>query len=499
MRHILFLIGLIALLSAVPVGAAEAWSAVDDADVIVVGAGFAGMVAAVEAADTGARVVLFEKTARTGGSVVIAGGSISGANAMMQYEAGITHDSPEAFYADIYRLGRGKHDPELAWTHVRQAGLAVDYMDKMGVDFGDREPGNSAYDPFDIDRQYMAEDGGLGYFYVLDAAIDERIERGRIQLFLSTEVIDLIQDETGQVTGVTAVDVETGESTDYAAPATILATGGYAANMDLIRRYNYENALTAALPHATGDGYVMAEKIGAGFANMDYLPAYPGSIPLPDSGDRHRVAAQVVDYPGAIWVNQYGQRMTSEDGLTVTERQDVWANAPANTVYIILDSRMRAENDSVISGQDWEYFDGLIEDGVVQTAGSIPELADKLGIASRGLVETVERYNGFVDAGEDEDFGRSDLTYGLEEAPFFGFKTYPYVLLSKGGPTMNTRAQLLDENGAIIWGIYQTGELVGGANIGGHGSVGGLAHTINVVWGRISGQNAAEYALSQRR
>ncbi len=334
---------------------------------------------------------------------------------------------------------------------------------------------------------------------MLDAEINKRIERGDIQLFLSTEVVDLLQDKTGRVVGVTAVDAETEESQDYTAPATILATGGYAANMELIQRYNYENALTAALPHATGDGYVMAEKIGAGFANMEYLPAYPGSIPLPDSDYRHSVSAQVVNYPGAIWVNHYGQRMSSEDGLTVTQRQDVWANAPANTVFILLDSRIRAENESIVSGRDWEYFDGLIDDGVVQVADTIEELAEKLGIASSGLVETVVRYNGFVDAGEDTDFGRADLAYALEEAPFYGFKTYPYVLLTKGGPTMNTRAQLLDTDGKIIWGVYQTGELVGGANIGGHGSVGGLAHTINVVWGRISGQNAAEYALMQRQ
>jgi len=475
-------------------GSAEA----NDTDVIVVGAGMSGMVAAIEAADYGADVVLFEKTSRLGGTAVVAGGSISGANALMQYEAGITDDSAELFYADIYRLGRGEHDPELAWKHVEEAGLAVDYMDKMGVDFGDREPGNTAYDPFDVDRQYMAADGGAGYTSVLEEEVAARVERGHIDLRMQTKVTGLIQDECGGVVGVNVEDVESGDTAEYASGAVILATGGYAANLDLVKRYNFDNARTAALPHATGDGFEMAEEIGAGFANMDYLPAYPGSIPLPESPERHELSAEVEDYPGAIWVDKYGRRMSSEHDLTTGERQAVWAEAPANKVFIILDEGIRSDNASIIAGHDWERFEELLDDGVVKSADTVEELAEALGVDVSGLHDTVDAYNQFVEQGEDEDFDRSELEYKLENPPFYGIKTYPFVLLTKGGPTMNTNAQILDEHGRVIPGVYQTGELVGGANIGGQGSVGGLAHTINVVWSRISGQHAAAYAQQNR-
>lgn len=100
-----------------------------------------------------------------------------------------------------------------------------------------------------------------------------------------------------------------------------------------------------------------------------------------------------------------------------------------------------------------------------------------------------------MDAQHDPDFGRTELKYKLENPPYYGVKTYPYVLLTKGGPAMNVKRQVLDGTGKVIRGLYLAGEVIGGANIGGHGSIGGLASTMTYVWGRVAGQNAAEYAL----
>ena len=128
---------------------------------------------------------------------------------------------------------------------------------------------------------------------------------------------------------------------------------------------------------------------------------------------------------------------------------------------------------------------------------TIEELAANAGIDAEGLAATVEAYNGYVAAGEDKDFGREADTMVALEGPFYAVKTCPYVMLTKGGPLMNPDAQTLNADGEPIPGLYQCGELAGGANIGGSANIGGLANTSCIVWGKIAGANAAAYALGK--
>ena len=124
------------------------------------------------------------------------------------------------------------------------------------------------------------------------------------------------------------------------------------------------------------------------------------------------------------------------------------------------------------------------------------ELAEKIGVDAEGLAATVEAYNADVEAGEDTAFGRAPESMMKLEGPFYAVKTCPYVMLTKGGPLMNTDAQVLDTEGNPIPGLYEAGELAGGANIGGSANIGGLANTSTIVWGKIAGESAAAYALS---
>ena len=148
--------------------------------------------------------------------------------------------------------------------------------------------------------------------------------------------------------------------------------------------------------------------------------------------------------------------------------------------------------------EGWTYFDQLLADGnCVYYGETIEELAANAGIDAEGLAATVEAYNGYVAAGEDKDFGREADTMVALEGPFYAVKTCPYVMLTKGGPLMNPDAQTLNADGEPIPGLYQCGELAGGANIGGSANIGGLANTSCIVWGKIAGANAAAYALGK--
>lgn len=470
----------------------------ENPDVLVIGAGFSGMNAALEAANNGAKVYLIDKNDDMGGSIRFAGGTTSAAGAKMQIEAGV-EDSPENFANDIVRMGGGTNVPELTQKHTENAAAAVDWLDELGADFGDRQPKmSSAYDAFNVPREYRVTGGGKAMVELVRPLLMEQVEKGNISLLLNTEVADIIVEE-GAVKGVVLTD-----GTEYRAKATILATGGYGHNEELLHRYNYANVLTMSPAFVTGDGYKFAEKAGAKFNNMDYLPAYPGGVPV---GGFDVSCTANVQYPGVIWVDNAGNRMVKELGSLDSERKAAYANAPENLVYMILTQSMKDTQEPLLkvgggfsgkADEGWTYFDQLLAEGnCVYYGETLEELAEKAGIDAAGLKATVEKYNGFVEAGEDKDFGREADTLVKLEGPFYAIKTCPYVMLTKGGPLMNPNAQTLNTDGEPIPGLYQCGELAGGANLGGSANIGGLANTSCVVWGKIAGQNAASYALGK--
>ncbi len=234
---------------------------------------------------------------------------------------------------------------------------------------------------------------------------------------------------------------------------------------------------------------------------MEYLPAYPGGVPVSDTGFIQSVTAKTSKYPGVIWVNLDGKRMIDEIDSTPGPIQNTWATAPENIVYIVFDETVRQENEPILTvssklDEGWTRFEEEIEKGeVIFKADTIEELAELAGINPEALKETVEEYNSYVDLGEDKEFGRTSSLQKIENGPYYAVKTVPYVLLTKGGPLMNDKAQILNADGEPIPGLYQCGELIGGANIGGAASIGGLANTICVVWGKIAAQSAVEFSL----
>ncbi|MGI5967898.1 MAG: FAD-dependent oxidoreductase, partial [Anaerotruncus rubiinfantis] len=302
--------------------------AFENPDVIIVGAGSTGVNAAIAAANAGAKVYLIEKNDAIGGSIRFAGGTTSAAGAQMQIDAGL-EDSPENFAADIVRMGGGTNVEELTRKHTENAAAAIDWLDSLGADFGDREPKMSAsYDAFNVAREYRVTGGGKAIIGVIEPLLTEAVEAGQVSMLLNTEVADIIVED-GAVKGVVLTD-----GREFRAPATVLATGGYGHNEELLHEYNYENVLTMAPAFVTGDGYRFALKAGAQLKNMDYLPAYPGALPV-GSFDVTTTAV-VKEYPGAIWVDTNGARIVNEFDALDSERKAAYANAPHNLVYMIL-------------------------------------------------------------------------------------------------------------------------------------------------------------------
>ena len=477
-----------------------------DTDVIVVGTGGAGLVAAITAADEGAKVLQVDKMPQMGGTFLESQGTSVGVATKIQFEAGIYDDSPSLFYSDCMKESRAREvcDPEILMFYCQHCGHAVDWLDSLGAYTSEeRQPIAPIYgEIWTASRVYRAS-SAMNYLNVILAEHEKRVGRGDIQVLLNTIVSDLIQEE-GRIVGVRTKG-EDGIGRDYKARAVILCTGGFASNIDLMRKYKFPQAkeiLSVAAACATGEGLIMCQKVGTKLVNMDQpLAPYLGGVPDPDNPGRAIAHVNMDKYPGAIWVNIEGKRVVNEDnGVYIPETRLAMLNAPEMTLIVILDKKIKDENDSIlvewfgVSEHSWRWFEEKAKEGIViKKAKTVEELGHSLGINAQTLKETIATWNGYVDAGQDLEFGRKDLPYKIENPPFYAIKTVPVVLISAGGPATNVRQQVLDMTGRVIPGLYAAGELTGFRAFGT-----GSLNTGCIVFGKQAGMIAAQYALCRR-
>jgi len=338
---------------------------------------------------------------------------------------------------------------------------------------------------------------------ILSVEYDKRVNRGDIELMLNTTVTDLLQEET-RIVGVTAKGVD-GVPREYRAGAVVVCTGGFGSNVELVRKYNSPKArdiVSVAPPHAMGEGLIMCRQVGARLANMGRpVPTGPylGGVADPDNPGRQIAHVNMDRYPGAIWVDLNGKRMVSEDGgYIVPKPKEALANAPEQTLIVILDQKIMDENDPILiqwlvsepPGRSWQWFQEKAEEGIViKKADTIEELGRLVGADAQNLNNTVTKYNGYVADGEDKEFGRKELVYRIENPPFYAIRTGILVVGTNGGPAVNVRQRVLDETGKVIPGLYAAGEVAGFQGFGT-----GMFSTGNFVFGRQAGLMAAREA-----
>ena len=475
-------------------------------DVIVIGAGMAGLSSAVRASQLGANVLVFEQMPRIGGSAAVAGGSIVGAETIIEKEAGI-EDSIDLLYADFGRLGgEGNYNPEVARKFAERAGTAVDWLDTfVGVNFGDRQPTYGSYEPLNVNRVHFAvpEDGdvskstgrgGSGFISALKAKLDEYIAVGNACLLLESPVTDIVIED-GTITGVVAQI--NGVETTIKAPSTIIATGGYGYCERWLKEFNFTNITSNDPNTAIGSGYDFARKAGAAFDNMNYSSCYGGSVPV--TGFQASLRCNI-NYNGSVWINTNGDRVFNEPKATSMDKRTVWRTSDQNIIYVVFAENMMTEDKPLFTGMmsnsapftTEEKIAELIEKGYVFKADTIAELAEKIGTPN--LEATLTKYDEDVAKGEDSVFGRTDNLLSFEEGPYYAVYTVPYLMMTAGGPRINGQGQLMREDGTAVGNVYLAGEIIGSANIAGHNTIGGIGHGICATWGCISAESAVQNA-----
>lgn len=436
------------------------------ADVAIIGAGGAGMAAALTAADNGAKVILVEKMPMVGGNTTLATGGINAAGTTYQEEAGV-EDSVDVFYEDTMKGGHELNNPELVRTLVDNAKDGVDWLVSIGADLSDVGLGGGA-----TNKRFHRPTGGAPVGAEIVRVLRENVEANEnITLLLKTEVTEILTED-GAVTGLKAKGEE-GEFT-IEAPAVVVASGGFSANQDMVIQYvpELKGFATTNAPGATGEGVVMAQAVGADVVDMDQIQTHPTVVP-----EKGTMITEAVRGNGAILVNREGNRFVNE-----METRDVVSAAvldqEGGTAFLVFDDQVR---------ESLKAIEGYIEKGLV-TEGTAEEVAEALGMNTENFVASIEKFNEGVAAGDE--FGRENLEITFDPAgTFYAIEITPAVHHTMGGLKINTDAQVISVDGEAIPGLFAAGECTGGVH--GGNRLGGNALADIIVFGRIAGQGAA--------
>lgn len=440
-------------------------------DVIIVGAGGAGLSAAVMAAREGASVAVLEKMSEPGGNTVRATAMYNCVDDKLQHPLGI-YDSEEDFYDETYNGGYQKAKPELVRILTSQADEGKLFLEELGLQFDtviDNCLGGK------IARgHYSLAHNGTDYVQVLWQACNDL----GVNFYLNTKANELIMAQDS-VIGVEAY--RKGETIEfYANNGVVLASGGFGQNVEMRMYYNRNltgELLCSNAPGATGDGIIMASKIGASLINMEYIELYPMGDSY-DGGLRNSIP-NVINK--GILVNQQGQRFVREDGARDVLSQAI-LDQKGSYAYSIVD------DDFEIFADDRSYLQGLVLMGYVEKANSIDELAQLIDIDADILINTIDQYNQSV-ALQSDCLGRETLINAIDKPPFYANMKKPTIHHTLGGIEINEMAQVLNQDKQPINGLFAAGEVTGG--IHGANRLGGNSFPDMIVFGRIAGKNAA--------
>ena len=491
-----------------------------EADVVVVGAGGAGMTAAITAAAEGKSVVILESQSMVGGNSVRATGGMNAGKTVYQdenefgesagvektlktaaekyadnetitalaktvseqwaaYQANPTgyFDSVELMELDTMIGGKGINDPELVETLCANSADAIDWLDEHGITLHNVSSFGGA-SVKRIHRPVNAEGKTVSVGSYMIPLLQENCEKAGVKMMLDTTATEILTDANGAAVGVKATGAS-GETVTVNAKAVVLTTGGFGANLDMVVKYKPElkGFMTTNAAGIQGQGIEMAEAIGAATVDMDQIQIHPTV-----EANTAALITEGLRGDGAVLINAEGKRFIDEVGT----RDVVSAAEIAQTgsySWLVVDQAM-VDASSVIQG--------YIKKGYTVTGATYEELGKAMGVDAAAFAETMEKWNGYVEAKNDPDFGRTSFANPLNTAPYYAVKVTAGVHHTMGGLKINANTEVLNEKGEVIPGLFAAGEVTGGVH--GANRLGGNAVADFTVFGRIAGAAASDYA-----
>jgi len=460
------------------------------ADVVIVGAGGAGLAAAVSASDKGSSVIVIEKMGAVGGNTLVCGGIYNCPDPALQKPEGI-EDSPEFFAKQTWEGGDKVANKKLVDVLCYNAYDGLQWIKGLGLKFSDKitQGAGSLYRRTHVCLEPM----GSGY---IKAYMRNLSAKKNVEILVSTKGDSLIRNAEGRVVGVNATAADGSKLTLRARKGVVIATGGFSANVEMRQKYNTSgkwpslgpDIMTTNRPGATGDGIVMADAIGADLVDMEQIQLlYLGN---PKNGSMTRYTPRGLSGTDKImFVNKAGARFVREDG-----RRDEICGAllkqPGKIMYIVesgdgddavpLDKMMTADGVPVRQAE---------ADGDLYTSDTVEGLAAKIGCDPAALKATIEAFDASVAAKKDT-FGRQLYSIPMTKGPYIATPRVACVHHTMGGVKIDTKCRVIDKSGNIIPGLFAAGEVTGG--IHGSNRLGGNAVVDTVVFGKLAGESVSE-------
>ena len=491
-------------------------------DVVVVGAGGAGMTAAITATDAGKKVIVVESQPIAGGNSVRSTGGMNAAKTPYQDKnefkeaAGVEKtlataaekfadnatitalaatvksqwdayqanpqgyfDSVELMELDTLIGGKGKNNPELVKALAENSAAAIEWLASIGADvknvgaFGGASV-KRIHRPVNADGKVTA----VGAYIV--PILEKNLQDRNVQFLFDTTANEIIMKD-GKAVGIKATGKD-GNKVTINAKSVVIATGGFGANAEMVEKYKPElkGFATTNAEGAQGQGIDMATAVGAATVDMDQIQIHP-TVHIEEDGNAHLIT-EGLRGDGAILVNAEGKRFYDE----VSTRDKVSAAIiaqPEKSAWLVVDQSM-VDKSAVIAG--------YIKSGYTVTGATYEELAKAMGVDETTFVSTMNTWNQAVEAKSDAEFNRTSFANPLTAAPYYAIKITPAVHHTMGGIVINPKAEVLNEKGEAISGLYAAGEVTGGVH--GANRLGGNAVADFTVFGRIAGQSAADNA-----
>ncbi len=437
-------------------------------DIVIIGAGGAGLSAAKAASDAGAKVIVLEKMVFVGGNTNYATGGLNAAETPQQESKGI-EDSVEQFFNDTMKGGKDLNNPELVQVLTSRSSETVQWLVSLGADLSDvgRMGGSS-------NNRTHRPTGGAGVGAHVVSVLD-KVASQVADIRTQSKVVAITGDEKG----VNGVDVETPEGTYHiSAKAVIVATGGFGTSQEKVVRFKPElkGFGTTNHPGATGDALDLVAPFNVNLVDIEQIQTHPTVVPV-----KNTMITEAVRGNGAILVNRNAVRFVSE-----LQTRDVVSEAEleqeGQTAFLLFDQGVR---DSL------KAIEKYAAAGLLTEAPTLAELAEAMGLDSAVLEETVSTYNSYADQGSDPDFDRPDMPRKLETAPYYMVEVGPAVHHCMGGLEIDTETRVIDANGNWVTGLFAAGEVTGGVH--GANRLGGNAMADITTFGRIAGTQAAAF------
>ena len=474
----------------------RAWAQGDPArlyDLIVVGAGTAGLPAAIFAARRGLSVLLVDAGADIGGTLTMAGGEICGAGTLTQARFGVLADHPDMHFDDVMRLSNNLADPTLVRLTVNNAASMIDWLDERGWDCRDghfitgESPGRGGYSKR---RYYQADGQGKAILKVFAEQVAQDIAAGGVALELNTRATQLLTTDSGRVEGIRATAF--GEERVFRGRHVLLTTGGYGSNPQLFEELiGQPTFVDDNYPHSMGDGHVMARAVGAQLRNQHLHRPGSGSV-LTDDQWPAQVYARFDTRPQRrapweIWVNDRGERYVNEETPERSPREQALLQQPRLRYTIIFDDAIRKAAPVGIA--DWsrrKLASHFNRHRMFHRAATLDELATRAELNPAGLQQTVTEFNARRNG--TDPLGRVHRPLPIAKPPFYAIVQHGHSATSATGIAVNEKLQATTANGEPIPGLYAAGEALGSGVYLGNAFVPGMMITPSMTLGKLLGE-----------